>query len=84
MRALAYPQAASLPEANQSVHTAIAFGGTVEQDRGQGSKSHTVRYVDFDNPAENEWLVARQFRVQGAKKEIIPGLVLFVNARLVW
>jgi len=51
----------------------------VEQDRGHGRKSQSVRYIDFDDPGTNEWIVTRQLRVQGARREIIPELVLFVN-----
>jgi type I restriction enzyme R subunit len=79
VRAISHVQAASLLEANEAVHTSIAFSGTVEQDRGHGRKSQSVRYIDFDDPDANEWIVTRQFHIQGARREIIPDLVLFVN-----
>jgi type I restriction enzyme R subunit len=79
VRALTHVQAASLLEANQAVHMALTLAGNVEQDRGQGRRSYDVRYIDFDDPAANEWIVTRQFRVQGGKREIIPDIVLFVN-----
>lgn len=79
VRAVSHVQAASLLEANEAIHTAIAFSGNVEQDRGHGRKGQSVRYIDFDDPDANEWIVARQFRIQGARREIIPDVVLFVN-----
>jgi hypothetical protein len=35
--------------------------------------------VDFENPSRNEFVVTRQYTVQGAKRNIRPDLVLFVN-----
>src|SRR5690606_22429300 len=72
-------QAASLLEANEEVYTVLAYGVAVEQDRGDGRKSHTVRFLNFDQPDRNEFLVTRQFEVQGARKKRIPDVVLFVN-----
>lgn len=79
VRAISHVQAASLLEANEAVHTTIAFSGTVEQDRGHGRKGQSVRYIDFDDLDANEWIVTRQFRIQGPRREIIPDIVLFVN-----
>ena len=71
--------ATSLAEANQAIHTSLTYGVALEQDRGGGRKSHTVRFLDFDEPDRNEWVVTRQYRVLGAKKRIIPDIVVFVN-----
>ena len=51
----------------------------LEQDRGDGRKSHTVRFFDFDKPNRNEWIVTRQYKVLGSKKHVIPDIVVFVN-----
>lgn len=79
VRAVAGLQAASLTEASEKLHTILTYGTTVEQDRGDGKKSHPVRFFDFDDPKNNDFVVTRQFRVQGTKKNIRPDLVLFVN-----
>ena len=71
--------AASLAEANEKVYTSLTYGIALEQDRGDGRKSHTVRFLDFDRPERNEWIVSRQFKVLGSKKHIIPDVVVFVN-----
>ena len=71
--------ATSLAEANETLYTSLTYGIALEQDRGDGRKSRTVRFLDFDNPDNNEWIVTRQYRVQGSKKHIIPDVVAFVN-----
>ena len=42
--------AASLAEANEKLYTSLTYGIALEQDRGEGRKSHTVRFLDFDDP----------------------------------
>ena len=79
VRKVAEVPAAGLAEANQAIYTSLTYGVALEQDLGSGRKSRTVRYLDFDEPANNDWIVTRQYRVQGAKKQIIPDIVAFVN-----
>ena len=71
--------AASLAEANEKVYASLTYGIALEQDRGGGRKSQTVRFLDFDRPERNEWMVTRQYRVLGSKKHVIPDVVAFVN-----
>ena len=68
--------AAGLAEANEKLYTSLTYGIALEQDRGGGRKSHTVRFLDFDRPDRNEWLVTRQYRVLGSKKHVIPDVVV--------
>ena len=70
---------ASLLEANQAIYTSLTYGVALDQGRGEGRKSRTVRFFDFDEPKHNDWIVTRQYRVRGAKKDIIPDIVVFVN-----
>ncbi len=79
VKAVTQVPAASLAEANETLHTSLTYGIALEQDRGDGRKSHTVRFLDFDNPDNNEWIVTRQYRVLGSKKHIIPDVVALVN-----
>ena len=79
VRAATHVQAASLAEANQALYTSLTYGIALEQDRGDGRRSHTVRFLDFDEPDGNEWMVTRQYRVLGSKKHVIPDVVAFVN-----
>jgi type I restriction enzyme R subunit len=79
VRAVSAVPAASLIEASEKLHTALTYGISLEQDVGSGKKGQSVRFFDFENPKKNEFIVIRQFRVQGAKKNIRPDIVLFIN-----
>jgi type I restriction enzyme, R subunit len=79
VRAVTNVQAASLIEANEKAHTALAYGIALEQDLGDGRRSQQVRFFDFDAPARNDFVVTRQFKVKGATKHIFPDVVCFVN-----
>ena len=79
VKAVTQVPAASLAEANEKVYTSLTYGIALEQDRGGGRKSHTVRFFDFDRPERNEWVVTRQYRVLGSKKQVILDIVAFVN-----
>lgn len=47
VRELTLVTAASVMEANEKVYNSIVYGMTVDQDLGQGKKSHTVKVLDF-------------------------------------
>jgi type I restriction enzyme R subunit len=79
VRAVTLVGAAGLIEASEQAHTALAFGVSVEQDLGDGRRGRDVRFIDFERPLANDLVVARQFRLRGAKRDVIPDLVLFVN-----
>ena len=79
IKAVTQVPATSLAEANEKLYTSLTYGIALEQDRGDGRKSHTVRFLDFDNPDNNEWIVTRQYRVLGSKKHVIPDIAIFVN-----
>ena len=73
----------SLLEVNEKLYDAIVdLSYTVEQDLyGNGQKKHqTVRFIDWDNVDNNEFLVTRQFEVKTfSGKSIYPDIVIFVN-----
>jgi type I restriction enzyme R subunit len=79
VRAVTHVPATSLIEASEKVHTVLTYGISLEQDRGDGKKSHSVRFIDFETPENNELVVTRQYKVKGAKKHIKPDVVLFAN-----
>jgi type I restriction enzyme R subunit len=79
VRAVTGVAAASLAEASEKLHTTLTYGISLEQDRGDGKTSHTVRFFDFDEPRNNAFLVTRQYKVAGAKKHILPDIVIFGN-----
>ena len=79
VKAVTQVPAASLAEANQTLYTSLTSGIALEQDRGGRRKSHTVQFLDFEQPERNDWIVTRQYRVLGSKKHVIPDVVAFVN-----
>ncbi len=79
IRAVTHVPSTSLIEASEKLYTILTYGISLEQDRGEGKKGQTVRFLDFERPEKNEFLVTRQYRVKGAKKHIKPDVVIFVN-----
>lgn len=70
----------SLLDINEKVYKAIIdLSFTVVQTIDGQKKPQTVKFIDFDNLENNEFLVTNQYVVQGLNKEIKPDIVLFVN-----
>jgi type I restriction enzyme R subunit len=73
---------AKLMEANQIATDLLLKGTVVEGDpQRDGGRDQTVRFIDFDHPERNDFLVINQFRVDvpGGRNYIVPDIVLFVN-----
>jgi len=71
-------QAGGLLEANEEAHGLLTVGTTVAMPNAE--RSRTVSYIDFADPAANDFLVVNQFRVDSPGGGYIkPDLVLFVN-----
>ncbi len=75
-----------LLEANQKATELLIKGLTVEGLPGwDGGRGQTIRYIDWDTPANNQFTVINQYRVDcppgfnSAKAFIVPDLVLLVN-----
>ena len=71
-----------LIEVNQSA-TELLLKGTVADglpDWDQG-RPQPLRFIDFENPANNDFLVINQFKVEltSGRGHVIPDAVLFVN-----
>lgn len=79
VREITNVQAVSLVDANGKIHTALVHTISLEQDLGQGKKGQSVHFIDFEHPENNEFIVTRQFWVQGSKKPICPDIVVIVN-----
>lgn len=84
--ALTRPGAHKLMEANQFATERLTHGLTVEGLPGwDGGRGQTIRYIDWETPANNRFTVARQYRVDcppgfnSTKAFIVPDLVLLVN-----
>lgn len=74
-------QKSSLLENNQQVLNYLLENTTVSQNEQTGELSPTVRFIDFDNLANNSFTAISQFKVvvTGTDHHIIPDMVLFVN-----
>ena len=75
-----------LMEANDKATTLLIRGLTVEGlPRWDGGRNQTIRYIDWDTPANNRFQVINQYRVDcppgfnSGKAFIVPDLVLLVN-----
>lgn len=79
VRETVHPQTATLMEANQNLWQNIVHYQSVEQDLGKGRKGQTVKLIDFDNLANNEFLCVNQFKIEGINESVMPDIVLFVN-----
>lgn len=73
----------NLLEINEKIYdTLVQLTYTVEQDlHGNGQKRHhTVHFIDWENPLNNEFLVVRQLEVQTLTgRSIFSDLVVYVN-----
>ena len=69
LRGFTHPNFAGLVEYNKAIWEMLCGTGdnaiAVEQDLGAGRKGQTVTLVDFDNPANNDFLCTSQFKVEG-------------------
>src|SRR5438477_2017358 len=64
--------APKLMEANEAATQLLLEGVGVEGDPDKlGGRGRTVRFIDFEHPERNEFLLVRQFRVDG-RGSIIP------------
>ena len=77
--ALRQPLAAGVLEANEACHRLVSRWVTVEEMRGGKWVTPSVRYIDFDEPANNEFLVVEEFTVRGPQATRRLDVVLFVN-----
>ena len=74
------PEGATLEARNRAFHRMLVEGVTVEYRADDGAiRGSQVKVIDFDEPANNDWLAVNQFTVVENKHERRPDIVLFVN-----
>ena len=79
-RKLTRADAPSLVERSRAVHRMLVDGITVEYRRADGSIAGAqARVLDFDAPANNDWLAVNQFTVAEGQHKRRPDVVVFVN-----
>ena len=80
LRRLTRPEGSTLEARNRSFHRRLVDGVTVEYRDDKGAvRGAQARVIDFDDPANNDWLAVNQFTVVENKHERRPDIVLFVN-----
>jgi type I restriction enzyme R subunit len=79
-RKLTRPEGADLVARNRATHRLLVDGVTVEYRTAEGDiRGAQARVIDFDDPANNDWLAVNQFSVQENRHSRRPDVVLFVN-----
>jgi type I restriction enzyme R subunit len=64
---------------NRSRHRLLLKGTLVEFESGDRKKEDVVRFIDFTDLRNNDFLVVNQFTIAGTKQPRRPDLVVFVN-----
>ncbi|CAE1134403.1 type I restriction endonuclease subunit R [Xanthomonas euroxanthea] len=64
---------------NRYVHGLLLNGMTVEFAQGDEKKTDLVRFIDFAQASNNDFLVVSQFTIAGTKKPRRPDVAAFVN-----
>ena len=79
-RKLTHPDGPTLEARNRAFHRMLVDGVTVEYRTDNGTvRGAQAQVIDFDTPANNDWLAVNQFTVVENKHERRPDVVLFVN-----
>ena len=74
------PGEPSLAQNNRAFHRLLLGGVPIDFANADGEPdSDDARLIDFQNPANNDFLVVNQFTVTGTKRPRRPDLVVFVN-----
>ncbi len=71
----------SLIENNKHLLNLLLENTSVSENRQTGENSPTVYFVDFKNPANNNFTAVCQFKIRilGTEHHIIPDIILFLN-----
>ena len=79
VRRVTHIHAEGLIEANQKFHQDLIAGISIDQDIRARRQKQTVRFIDFEDPEKNEFLVVNQFWVKGPEEMDRPDVVIFIN-----
>ncbi|HQT00248.1 type I restriction endonuclease subunit R [Acidovorax sp.] len=80
IRRLTQSELPNLLEENRRIHRLLTEGADVEYYADDGTlTAGKVRLIDFERPANNNWLAVQQFVVVAGQAKRRPDVVLFVN-----
>ena len=66
-------------ENNRTMHELLVEGVPVEILEDGHMRGKTVKIIDWENIAQNDFLATNQFYIKGLERDKIPDVVLFVN-----
>jgi type I restriction enzyme R subunit len=69
----------ALLSANRHFHKLLVSGVPVQYQLNGETRGDFVRLVDWETPANNEWLAVNQFSIKGPRHTRRPDIILFVN-----
>jgi type I restriction enzyme R subunit len=69
----------SLLSANRHFHKLLVNGVPVQYQKDGETRGDFVRLVDWETPAQNDWVAVNQFTIKGARHTRRPDIILFVN-----
>ena len=79
-RKLTRPNGSTLEARNRAFHRMLVDGVTIEYRTTGGTvRGAQVSILDYENPANNDWLAVNQFTVVEGEHQRRPDIVLFVN-----
>ena len=79
-RRLTRPEGSTLESRNRAFHRMLVEGVAVEYRVDGGAiRGAQAQVIDFDNPANNDWLAVNQYTVTENRSTRRPDVVLFVN-----
>ena len=79
-RKLTRPEGSTLEARNRAFHRMLVNSVEIEYRKVGGRvRGNQVRVIDFDNPADNDWLAVNQFTITENRNARRPDVVLFVN-----
>ncbi len=77
---LTRPEGSTLEARNRAFHRMLVDGVTVEYRTTSGTlRGAQVSILDYENPANNDWLAVNQFTVVDGEHKRRPDIILFVN-----
>ncbi len=77
----AVDDAQGLLRASEKVYELLTLGTSLEQTIDEDKKSHTLKFIDWENPSRNAFHITDEFSVErmGRSSTKRPDIVLFVN-----
>lgn len=67
----------SLMSMNEKVYDMLTHYVSVKT--GDSKTSKTIKFIDLDEPLNNDFLVVNQLKIKGIKENVIPDLLVYVN-----